>query len=187
MRVHGILNVGDIDEVFTGTDDFQPPFFRGINHTRNQMGVVRPENLMGPQRDRAECLIVGLQNHLFGHGFGFGISIVKRSRIRFGFVGTQNIMAIENHTRRAGVYQFGNAVDAASLDDVLRADDIRLVIFLIVSPNADPRSDMKHGIHSRKGFQDIGFALKIPAEGFNAHLPQLRIRTAAEIPNPVSL
>ena len=137
MGFHGIVDVGDVDQVVAGANFTQAAFVGHHNDSGQDVRIARAPDEVGAQRNSRKALLsVGPFNHLFGGRFGFGIVVEKVLGIGLALVGPQAVFAVKGGAGRAGVDQPLHSVGLATFYDVFGALDVRFPIFGEGAPDA---------------------------------------------------
>lgn len=123
---------------------------------------------------------MGGEHGFFGDDFTGRIGAGNVGSVGEGFVGSGEVLIVEDDAWRAGVDQLGDEEVAAAVDYGLGADDVGFLKVLAFAPDADFGGRVENGVHVRAGASDSCRVSEIDVEHFDSESFELRLRASAK-------
>ena len=183
MRLRGIVDEGGVDLVAAAADDAQAPGLRAFDQTRQDLVVARAPDQARAQGDGREAGIVGRQHRFLGDGLGGRVRCLEVFAVGHGLGGAafDRMGRAMGDAGRGGVDQPADAVCAAGLQHVLRADHVGLVITVVAAPGAGFRGVVEHRVETARECRHHRVAVgKIARDLLHADGIERRVMAAIE-------
>ena len=158
------------------------PALRAFHQARQDLLVARAPDQARTQGDRGQVRPIGGEHRLLGDGLGFGIGRLEILAIGniVGGAAFDRMGGAMGHAGRGGVDQLADAVDAAGIEHVLRADDIGRVIAFVAAPGAGLGRVVEDRFHAIGGMGQRMRIGQVALHLAHAELRQHRIVPAIE-------
>ena len=146
MRVSGVVNVDRINELHAAAHQSQAPGLGPRQDAPDELRITGTPDQVGTQCHRGELRSVGLDHHAFGLSLGGRIGGLEMRGKGCAFIHAFDVAAPVDHRRGAGVDKALDAMPAAGLYDIGRANNIGLVIVRVGAPDTGLGTDMEDGV-----------------------------------------
>jgi len=183
VGVDDVVDIAEVNAVVAVADDAEFAFVAAFEDTRDEIRVARSPDEVWTEGDGFQVprrLIVGIEDGFFGDDFAGRIRTGNVGPVGEGFVGSGEVLVVEDDAWRAGVDEFRNEEVATAVDDRLGADNVGVFKIFAFAPDADFGGCVKNGIHVRASASGSGRVREIDIEHFDSERFELRLRAAAK-------
>lgn len=170
VGVDDVVDIAEVDAVVAVADDAEFAFVAAFEDTRDEIRVAGSPDEVWTEGDGFQVprrLIVGNEDGFFGDDFTCWVRAGNIGPVWEGFVGSGEVLVVEDDARGAGVDEFWNEEVAAAVDDRLGADNVGAFKIFAFAPDADFGGCVENRIHVSAGASGGGRVREIDIEHFD--------------------